>query len=210
MKRLITLSAILALFAGFSIAPAKDHEHKDREHKKEGEHKKKTESREKEDEDEDEDDDDDDGGGKHHQKQEGDRQSADTNGGQATQKKNGPDSLPPPSAQQSVTFAKDIAPLFEDSCTRCHGEDKQKAKLRVDTLDGVMKGTEDGAIVIPGNSAKSPLVLSVARVDKETAMPPDRKPGKDVGPDGKKLPPVTHFTPEQVGLIRAWIDQGAK
>lgn len=53
-------------------------------------------------------------------------------------------------------------------------------------------------------------MLSVARVDRESVMPPDRKPGKNVGPDGKKLPPVVHFTPEQVALIRAWTDQGAK
>jgi hypothetical protein len=118
--------------------------------------------------------------------------------------------LPPASTQQGVTYEKDIAPLLEVSCVKCHGEDKQKGKIRLDTLDGIMKGGEDGAIVVPGQSVKSSIVLSVARVDRETAMPPDRKPGKDVGADGKKLPPVVHFTPEQVGLIRAWIDQGAK
>jgi hypothetical protein len=118
--------------------------------------------------------------------------------------------LPPASAQQGVTYEKDIAPLLEHACVKCHGEDKQKGDIRVDTLEGIMKGGEDGVIVVPGQSAKSPIVLSVARVDRESAMPPDRKPGKDIGADGKKLPPVVHFTPEQVGLIRAWIDQGAK
>jgi hypothetical protein len=125
-------------------------------------------------------------------------------------KKGGATNLPAVSTQQGVTFTKDIAPLFEKSCFRCHGEDKQKAGLRVDTLAEIMKGGDEGAVVVSGQSAKSPLVLSLARVDPETAMPPDRKPGKDVGADGKKLPPVVHFTPEQVGLVRAWIDQGAK
>ncbi|MEI6178203.1 MAG: c-type cytochrome domain-containing protein [Verrucomicrobiota bacterium] len=129
---------------------------------------------------------------------------------QGENKKDNAANLPPASTLKDVTFAKDIAPLFEKSCVRCHGEDKQKAGLRVDSLEEIMKGGEDGAVVVSGQSAKSPLVLSVARVDSEKAMPPDRKPGKDVGADGKKLPPVVHFTPEQVGLVRAWIDQGAK
>ena len=118
--------------------------------------------------------------------------------------------LPPASAQQGVTFEKDIKPIFEDACTRCHGEDKQKANLRLDTLAAVLKGGKDGKVVTPGNSAKSSLVVSVARLDPESAMPPDRKPGRDTGADGKKLPPVKHLSADQVGLIRAGIDQGAK
>lgn len=118
--------------------------------------------------------------------------------------------LPAASSQQGVTYAKDIKPILDDSCTDCHDVDKQKGKLRLDNLAAILKGGEDGKVVTPGNSAKSKLVISVARLDRESAMPPDRKPGKDIGPDGQKLPPVTHLTAEQVGLIRAWIDQGAK
>ena len=118
--------------------------------------------------------------------------------------------LPPASTQAGVTFAKDIQPLFEELCTRCHGAEKAKENLRLDSLEAAMRGGEDGAVIVAGQSAKSPLVVSVARLDAETAMPPDRKPGKDKGPDGKPLPPVKHLTPAQIGLIRAWIDQGAK
>ena len=66
--------------------------------------------------------------------------------------------LPPPSTKTGLTFEKDIKPLFEASCTRCHGEEKQKADLRLDTLKGVLKGSEDGKVVVPGKSKESSLV----------------------------------------------------
>jgi hypothetical protein len=104
--------------------------------------------------------------------------------------------LPPAAAKQGVTFDKDIKPLFEKSCVKCHGAEKQKGKLRLDSLAVTLKGGENGKCVLPGDSAKSGLVHSVARLDPEAAMPPEDK--------GDPL------TKEQVGLIRAWIDQGAK
>ena len=104
--------------------------------------------------------------------------------------------LPAASAAKGVTFAKDIQPLFEKSCIKCHGAEKQKAKLRLDSLEASLKGGENGESILKGDSAKSPLVWSVARLDPDAAMPPDGK--------GEPL------TKEQIGLIRAWIDQGAK
>jgi mono/diheme cytochrome c family protein len=104
--------------------------------------------------------------------------------------------LPPASKQAGVTFAKDILPIFKDSCLKCHGEMKQKGKLRVDTLAATLKGGENGPMVIKGDSAKSTLVHSIARLDPDAAMPPDGK--------GEPL------TKQQIGLVRAWIDQGAK
>ena len=108
--------------------------------------------------------------------------------------------LPPVSTKQGVTYASDIKPIFDKSCIKCHGPQKQKAKLRLDSLDGVLKGGEDGAVVEPGKSAESMLVLNVAHLgDEDDFMPP---------PDNKdKIPPLTK---DQIGLIRAWIDQGAK
>ena len=108
--------------------------------------------------------------------------------------------LPPASSQKDVTYAKDIKPVFDKSCIKCHGAEKPKGKLRLDSLAGALKGGEDGKVIEPGNSAKSMLVHNVARIGEEdTWMPP---------PDNKaKIPPLT---PEQIGLIRAWIDQGAK
>lgn len=105
--------------------------------------------------------------------------------------------LPAPAAKTGLTFDKDIKPMFEKSCFKCHGPEKQKAKLRVDSLEAVKKGGENGAIFEAGKSEKSRLVHSVARIlDEDENMPPE----------GKADP----LTKEQVALVRAWIDQGAK
>jgi len=104
--------------------------------------------------------------------------------------------LPPAATKTGLTFDKDIKPIFEKSCVECHGEKKQKGKLRLDTLANTLKASENGKSVIPGKSADSSLVKAVARLVEDDAMPPEGK--------GKPL------TAEQIGLIRAWIDQGAK
>lgn len=108
--------------------------------------------------------------------------------------------LPPPSDKKDVTYAKDIKPIFEKSCVKCHGAEKPKAKLRLDSLEGALKGSENGKVIEVGNSAKSVLVHNVGRIgDEEDWMPPvDNK---------AKIPPLTK---DEVALIRAWIDQGAK
>jgi len=105
--------------------------------------------------------------------------------------------LPPPAEAKEVTYDKDIKPIFEKSCFKCHGAEKQKGKLRVDSLQAALKGGEDGKVIEPGNSAKSVLVHNVSRIgDEDDWMPPTDK--------GDPL------TKQQIGLIRAWIDQGAK
>jgi cytochrome c5 len=104
--------------------------------------------------------------------------------------------LPAASDKKGVSFAKDIKPIFEKSCTKCHGAEKQKGKLRLDSLEAVKKGGDNGKLFEPGKSAASTLVKAVARVNEDEAMPPE----------GKGDP----LTKEQVGLIRAWIDQGGK
>ena len=106
--------------------------------------------------------------------------------------------LPPAAAKTGVTFDADIKPIFEKSgCFKCHGAEKQKAKLRVDSLAAAKKGSENGPMFEVGKSEKSVLVHSVARIlDEDLNMPPEDK--------GDPL------TKEQVALVRAWIDQGAK
>ena len=104
--------------------------------------------------------------------------------------------LPPASTQKEVTFAKDIKPMLEKACFKCHGEEKQKAKLRVDSAEAIKKGSENGEVIVVGNSAKSSLVHTVAGLVEDMLMPPEDK--------GDPL------TKEQIGLLRAWIDQGAK
>lgn len=105
--------------------------------------------------------------------------------------------LPPVAAKKDVTYAKDIKPILEKACFKCHGEEKQKAKLRVDSIDAIVKkGSENGPVVVVGKSEKSSLVHTVAGLIEDMQMPPE----------GKADP----LTKEEVGLVRAWIDQGAK
>src|SRR5437588_9752453 len=52
--------------------------------------------------------------------------------------------LPPASDQKDVTYVKDIKPIFDHSCIKCHGPEKQKGKLRLDTLPAALKGGQDG------------------------------------------------------------------
>ena len=103
--------------------------------------------------------------------------------------------LPPPSSKADVTYTQDIQPILQKSCFECHGPKKAKGKLRLDSLAGVLKGSEDGKIVQTGDSAQSVLVHVLALPVKK-AMPPKGK--------GKSL------SKEEIGLIRAWIDQGVK
>src|SRR5437660_6245215 len=90
--------------------------------------------------------------------------------------------LPPPAQKQGVTYAKDIRPILEASCFRCHGEEQHKGGLRLDSLTALLKGGDDGEIVHPSKSKESPLVIAVAQLDEETAMPPKRGPGGRGGP----------------------------
>jgi mono/diheme cytochrome c family protein len=109
--------------------------------------------------------------------------------------------LPPPSKKQGVTYAADIKPIFDQSCVKCHSGDKPKARLKLDTLENALKGSKDGKIITAGDSANSFIVKSIAHVtaDHDSWMPPAHNKA-NIGP----------LTPDQIGLIRAWIDQGAK
>jgi Planctomycete cytochrome C len=147
--------------------------------------------------------------------------------------------LPPPAKTQGLTYSKDVRPVLEQSCTRCHSGDRPKAGLVLDSLDGALKGSKDGKVILPGHSEKSPLIIAVARLDPEKAMPPTPRPGqfgRPGGPGGGPAggpppgggapsgqrppggpggpggfgPPPKPLTTEQVSLLRAWVDQGAK
>lgn len=100
---------------------------------------------------------------------------------------------------RKVDFAKEVYPIFKESCIKCHGSEKQKGKYRIDTKEGAFKEGDSGPFIVAGNSEKSPLIHMVAGLIEEGLMPPPSdKPG-----ESEKL------TNEQIGILRAWIDQGA-
>jgi len=103
--------------------------------------------------------------------------------------------LPPP-APTRVDFDRDIKPIFQATCFRCHGPERPKSSFRLDNRQDALKGGDNGVAIVPGDSAKSPLIHFVAGLDEDLPMPPKGK--------GEPL------TPAQIGLLRAWIDQGAK
>ena len=99
--------------------------------------------------------------------------------------------LPPASALR-VDFDAQIKPIFQARCLNCHAKGKYKGGLSMETREAVLKGGEDGPAVVPGKSAESLLVQLVAGLDPDRRMP-------------EKGDPLSR---EEVGLIRAWVDQG--
>ena len=100
----------------------------------------------------------------------------------------------PVAADRPVDFVKDIQPIFKAHCYSCHDGGKQRSGLRLDVKSAALKGGETfGAAIVPGKSASSPLIRLVAGLEEGLLMPPE----------GNRL------SPEQIGLLRAWIDRGA-
>jgi mono/diheme cytochrome c family protein len=99
----------------------------------------------------------------------------------------------PPAAARPVDFQVDIQPILSKHCYSCHGPDKQKADLRWDDKAVLSRKGDHGPVIIPGASAQSRVIRLVSGLEPETIMPAK----------GERL------TPEQIGLLRAWIDQGA-
>ena len=105
----------------------------------------------------------------------------------------------PPAATTTVDFDKEIMPFLEKSCVKCHSGEKPKSKYVMDSKANVIKGGKEGVAVIPGKSVESPIVHYVADAVEDMEMPPTEKRDK-----------YPALTKAQIGLLRAWIDQGAK
>jgi mono/diheme cytochrome c family protein len=85
--------------------------------------------------------------------------------------------------------------ILEAKCFKCHGPDKQKAKLRLDSAEALAKGGEDGPVITADKPEESPLILSVKRTDPDPdkAMPPKAKDA---------------LTEAQVAVLVAWVKAG--
>jgi cytochrome c553 len=100
----------------------------------------------------------------------------------------------PPAATRHVDFEKEIQPLLAKNCLRCHGADAQEGGLRLDRKAAAFAGGQRGPAFTPGQSARSRLVRFAAGANDERIVMP---------PEGERL------TSEEIGRLRAWIDQGA-
>ncbi len=98
----------------------------------------------------------------------------------------------------TVDFARDVRPILSDKCYHCHGPDEKgrKAKLRLDTKEGVFRSKDGVAVVVPGKSAKSELIKRISSHDPDEVMPP---------PEAK----LGRLKPAEINLLKQWIDQGA-
>ena len=93
-----------------------------------------------------------------------------------------------------VDFYAKVFPIFEASCLECHQGSKPKGKLHLDTRAGALKGGKsDGAAIVPGDPAKSPLLTRIKSQDPDEVMPPK---GHRLGAS-------------DVATIEQWIKEGA-
>ncbi len=101
---------------------------------------------------------------------------------------------------RQVDFTRQIKPLLERSCAGCHSGQKPRGLFRIDTPDAILRGGASGeAAIVPGHSEKSRLIDYVSGNVPDSEMPPRSR--------REKYP---RLMGEDVGLLRAWIDQGAK
>ena len=99
----------------------------------------------------------------------------------------------PPSAQGKVDYIRDIKPILSQNCYSCHGPEVQQSGLRLDLRQNALRGGDYGPVIIQGKSAESKLIRRL--VD---------------GDGGLQMPPTGPLSSEQIGILRAWIDQGVE
>ena len=101
----------------------------------------------------------------------------------------------PVAVDRDVDFVADVQPILKKHCYECHSGETEEGGLNLAVQSRAMKGGEQGRVLVSGDSLASLLVQLVSGVDKDRRMPPE---------DNEPL------TAEQIGVLRAWIDQGAK
>jgi mono/diheme cytochrome c family protein len=112
-------------------------------------------------------------------------------------KEEAPAPAPAPVAAEKLVFADLIQPIFAAKCNSCHGEEKQKGELRLDTYEFTMQGGENSGDknIVPGKPTESvSMQFILLPEDDDDHMPPE---GKD------------QLTKEESALIQWWIEQGA-
>jgi Protein of unknown function (DUF1553)/Protein of unknown function (DUF1549)/Planctomycete cytochrome C len=91
---------------------------------------------------------------------------------------NVPTASAPVSPQQAEFFEVRVRPVLAEHCFACHGEKHQRGGLRLDSAAAILKGTEEGPVLVPGDPDKSPLIRAIRR-QGEIKMPPKEKlPGR--------------------------------
>lgn len=95
-------------------------------------------------------------------------------------------------AAHNRQFLEQVKPLLDSRCGSCHGAEKQKGGLRLDSRAAALKGGETGPAILPGKPAQSLLVQAVAHTKPDLEMPPKDKLAKS-----------------EIALLEQWIRDGA-
>ena len=98
----------------------------------------------------------------------------------------------PAAVRRAVSYEDEVQPLLAQRCYSCHGLERQRSGLRLDAVEAMIKGGDSGPAIVPGRGAESLLIQLVAGLEEDRVMPPK----------GDRL------TDEEIGVLRAWIDQG--
>jgi uncharacterized membrane protein len=99
-----------------------------------------------------------------------------------------------PAAQEKVYTAL-VAPILDKKCNYCHDQTKSKGKLRLDTPETILKGGENGAVLVPKNADVSELYRrTLLLMNDEKHMPPRTK---------------VQLTPDELNVLKWWINEGA-
>ena len=79
--------------------------------------------------------------------------------------------------EKQVEFAREVRPILESSCWKCHGPEKQKGGLRLDRREGGMRPADSGKkAVVPGKTDESELIRRVESADASERMPAEAEP----------------------------------
>ena len=85
-------------------------------------------------------------------------------------------------------FEAEVRPVLVEACVRCHGPEKQKGGLRVDSREAILAGGEGGPAVVPGRPDESPLIAAVRRLGD------------------RKMPPKQPLSTRQVDALARWVE----
>ncbi|MEP6672616.1 MAG: c-type cytochrome domain-containing protein [Chthoniobacter sp.] len=110
-----------------------------------------------------------------------------------------PIAIAEPKRATAVDFDREVRPFLSDNCLSCHCQTTTKGGLNLETPELMLKGGDSGAAITPQKGSESLILQAAAHLDNDLAMPPRDNKAK-----------AKNLTPEQLGLLKLWIDQGAK
>src|SRR5688572_6460422 len=100
--------------------------------------------------------------------------------------------LPARAADAGAHFRDKVHPLLESRCISCHGPDKVKGGLRMDSREALLKGGDAGPSIVPGKPSESLILQAVLHTKKDLEMPPKEK-----------------LSATDIAVLERWISDGA-